>query len=90
MTLEQIHDIAVSEFGLAPRLRADGWSYWAPETATSNAVRILRVSRDAHGGVAEIKLARTSLAAQQDVSLSAPFTAQCVREAIAAELRAER
>ena len=86
MTPEQIHDIAVLEFRLKPRSRADGQSYWTPETAESKAARILRVSQNANGAVCEVKLAVSSLVAAQDVFLSAPLTAERLRDAIAAEL----
>jgi hypothetical protein len=87
MTPEQIHDIAVFEFRLEPRSRADGQSYWTPETAESKAARILRVSQDANGAVREVKLAVSSLVAAQDVFISTPLTEERVRDAIVAELR---
>jgi hypothetical protein len=90
MTPEQIHDIAVSEFRLEPRPRLDGRSYWTPETAASKATRVLRVSHDAAGAVREIKLAASSLSADQDVFLAAPLTEERVRDAIAGELRGGR
>jgi hypothetical protein len=90
MTPQKIHDIAISEFRLDHRPRSDGSSYWTPETAASKAMRVLRVSHDANGGVREVKLAVSSLAAGQDVFLSTPLTGERVREAIAAELRSGR
>jgi hypothetical protein len=90
VTPEQIHDIAVTEFGLQPRPRSDGKSYWTMETAATKATRVLRVSPNANGGVREIKLVVSSLASHQDVFLSAPFTLERVREAIAHELRGGR
>lgn len=90
MTPEQIHDIAVSEFELEPRLLSDGRSYWTPKTAVSRVMRVLRVSHDAAGAVREVKLAISSLAADQDLFLAAPLTEERVRDAIAGELRAGR
>jgi hypothetical protein len=90
MTPEQIHDIAISEFRLEPRPRADGQSYWTPETAASKATRILRVSQDANGVVREVKLAVSSLSTGNDVFLSAPLTEERLRGAIAGELRGGR
>jgi hypothetical protein len=90
MTPEQIHDIAISEFRLEPRPRADGQSYWTPETAASKAIRVLRVSQDANGAVREVKLAVSSLATGNDVFLSVPLTEERLRDAIAGELRGGR
>ena len=86
MTPEQIHDIAISEFGLEPRPRQDGQSYWTPETAASKATRVLRVSRDANGAVREVKLAVSSLATGIDVLLPDPLTEEQLRDAILGEL----
>jgi hypothetical protein len=86
MTPEQIHDIAISEFRLEPRPRADGHSYWKPETAASKATRVLRVSRDANGAVCEVKLAVSSLATGDDVFLPTPLTEERLRDAIIGEL----
>lgn len=90
MTPEQIHNIAISEFGLEPRPRADGQSYWTPETAASKATRILRVSQDANGAVHEVKLAVSSLAIGNNVFLSVPLTEERLRDAIDSELRGGR
>jgi hypothetical protein len=86
MTPELIHDIAVSEFELEPRPRSDGRSYWIPETSTSKAVRILRVSQNSAGVVHEVKLAVSSLAAGKDVFLTPPLTEEKVRRAVTSEL----
>jgi hypothetical protein len=90
MTPEQIHDIAISEFHLEPRPRADGQSYWTLETAASKAIRVLRVSQDPTGSVREVKLAVSSLAAGNDVFLSVPLTEERLRDAIISELRGGR
>lgn len=90
MTPEQIHDIAISEFRLEPRPRADGQSYWTPETVASKATRVLRVSRDSNGAVREIKLAVSSLATGSDVFLPAPLTEERLRDAIIGELSGGR
>jgi hypothetical protein len=90
MTPEQIHDIAISEFGLEPRSRSDGWSYWTPKTAVSKTMRVLRVSHDGNGNVREVKLVPSSLAAGHDVFLHAPLTEERIRQAINLELRSAR
>lgn len=90
MTPEHIYEIAVTEFELVPRVRNDGWSYWTPDAGPIKSVRILRVSRTTGGSIAEIKLAATSHARQQEVFLSAPFTLERVRAAIANELASAR
>jgi len=73
MTPEQIHDIAVDEFGLESRTLVDGISYWTPEAAETKRFRVVRVSRTANGGVREVKLVVSSLSSGQDELFTSSF-----------------
>lgn len=86
MTSQEIYEIATTEFGLSPRLRADGYSYWTVAQDERKSVRIFRASQDDAGMVTEIKLAVSSLREGSDTFLNQPITIDRLRDAILREV----
>jgi hypothetical protein len=90
MKLQALQDVAIYEFGLIPKQRNDGWSYWTDEGERRKPVRVLRVTQTEAGNVTEIKLPVSSLAAQKELFLPLPCTLDQIRAAIANEIQNSR
>jgi hypothetical protein len=86
LTLDEIHSIAIKEFGLVPIQLDAGYSYWTAETASERKQRVCRVSHDAERVPTEIKLVVASRRSKRDVYLPLPVDGESLRAALSAEL----